>query len=155
MKRLGLVLVSLFMVLSCVACGQTKEETKKSELKFTPGSYTASAQGYNGEVSIEATFSETAITDIPVSYTHLDVYKRQAQTSPLPVWLFADGELVQRLLIEEGLASVSISNPEYTYAAQLQAAQSQPVIARGSVSSVTEYSRRRGEVCLLYTSRCV
>ena len=55
MKRLGLVLVSLFMVLSCVACGQTKEETKKSELKFTPGSYTASAQGYNGEVSIEAT----------------------------------------------------------------------------------------------------
>ena len=73
MKRLGLVLVSLFMVLSCAACGQTKEETKKSELKFTPGSYTASAQGYNGEVSIEATFSETA-----VSYTHLDVYKRQA-----------------------------------------------------------------------------
>ena len=71
-----------------------------------------------------------------------------AQTSPLPVWLFADGELVQRLLIEEGLASVSISNPEYTYAAQLQAAQSQPVIARGSVSSVTEYSRRRGEVGL-------
>ena len=55
---------------------------------------------------------------------------------------------MQRLLIEEGLASVSISNPEYTYAAQLQAAQSQPVIANGSVNSVTEYSRRRGEVGL-------
>ena len=73
----------------------------------------------------------------------LEIDDHVAQTTPLPVWLFADGELVQRLLIEEGLASVSISNPEYTYAAQLQ-----PVIARGSVSSVTEYSRRRGEVGL-------
>ena len=61
----------------------------------------------------------------------LEIDDHVAQTSPLPVWLFADGELVQRLLIEEGLASVSISNPEYTYAAQLQAAQSQPVIAHG------------------------
>ena len=78
----------------------------------------------------------------------LEIDDHVAQTSPLPVWLFADGELVQRLLIEEGLASVSISNPEYTYAAQLQAAQSQPVIAHGSVNSVTEYSRRRGEVGL-------
>lgn len=58
----------------------------------------------------------------------MEIDDHVAQTSPLPVWLFADGELVQRLLIEEGLASVSISNPEYTYAAQLQAAQSQPVI---------------------------
>lgn len=50
-----------------------------------------------------------------------------AQTTPLPVWLFADGELVQRLLVEEGAASVSISNPDYTYAAQLKAASSKPV----------------------------
>ncbi len=71
-----------------------------------------------------------------------------AQTSPLPVWLFADGELVQRLLVEEGAATVAVANPQYTYAAQLQAAQSQPVTARASVSSVTEYSRRRGEVGL-------
>ena len=90
MKRLGLVLVSLFMVLSCVACGQTKEETKKSELKFTPGSSTASAQGYNGEVSIEATFSETAITDIQV--------KEQKETAHV-------GDVAYPILIEDILAA--------------------------------------------------
>lgn len=73
-----------------------------------------------------------------------------AQTTPLPVWLFADGELVQRLLVEEGAASVSISNPDYTYAAQLKAASSKPVIARSAVSSVVEYNRRRGEVGLAF-----
>lgn len=90
MKRLGLILISLFMVLSCAACGQTKEETKKAELKFTAGSYTASAQGYNGEVSIEATFSENAITDIQV--------QEQKETAHV-------GDVAYPILIEDILAA--------------------------------------------------
>ena len=90
MKRLGLILISLFMVLSCAACGQTKEETKKAELKFTAGSYTASAQGYNGEVSIEATFSENAITDIQI--------QEQKETAHV-------GDVAYPILIEDILAA--------------------------------------------------
>ena len=66
MRKLGLTLIAFFMLLSCAACGQQQGETKKTDLQFKAGSYTASAQGYNGEVTIEATFSENAITDIQI-----------------------------------------------------------------------------------------
>ncbi|MCH1939227.1 FAD-dependent oxidoreductase [Holdemania massiliensis] len=66
MRKLGLTLIAFFMLLSCAACGQQQGETKKTNLQFKAGSYTASAQGYNGEVTIEATFSENAITDIQI-----------------------------------------------------------------------------------------
>lgn len=66
MRKLGLILIAFFMLLSCAACGQQQGETKKTDLQFKAGSYTASAQGYNGEVTIEATFSENAITDIQI-----------------------------------------------------------------------------------------
>ena len=66
MRKLGLTLIAFFMLLSCAASGQQQGETKKTDLQFKAGSYTASAQGYNGEVTIEATFSENAITDIQI-----------------------------------------------------------------------------------------
>lgn len=66
MKKMKLVLISFLMVITCAACGQTNEPTKSEGISFKAGTYTASAQGYNGEVKIEATFSETAITDIKV-----------------------------------------------------------------------------------------
>ena len=66
MRKLRLTLIAFFMLLSCAACGQQQGETKKTDLQFKAGSYTASAQGYNGEVTIEATFSENAITDIQI-----------------------------------------------------------------------------------------
>ena len=43
------------------------------------------------------------------------------QLYPLPVWLFCDGQLLQRVLVEEGVAQVNIRNPEYAYQAQLEA----------------------------------
>lgn len=67
MKKLCLTLISFLLALSCAACGSTEEKTNSEELKFTAGTYTGTAQGYNGEVTIEATFSETAITDIQVT----------------------------------------------------------------------------------------
>lgn len=73
-----------------------------------------------------------------------------AQDNPLPVWLFADGQLVQRLLIEQGGAEITIRNPDFTYASQLEAAQSQPVRAQPSSSGIREYSRRRGQLGLAF-----
>ena len=40
---------------------------------------------------------------------------------PLPVYLFADGELVQERLLQEGKAVLSIRNPNYRYEQQLEA----------------------------------
>ncbi len=36
-------------------------------ISFVPGTYTAQAEGYNGPVTVEATFSDTAVTDIQVT----------------------------------------------------------------------------------------
>ena len=68
------------------------------------------------------------------------------QLYPLPVWLFCDGQLLQRVLVEEGVAQVNIRNPEYAYQAQLEAALNQPVSAASSDSSLTWYviSRHAG-----------
>ena len=41
-------------------------EAEDAALSFTPGEYTASAQGYNGPVEVKATFSEDALTALEV-----------------------------------------------------------------------------------------
>ena len=50
---------------------------------YTAGTYTAEAKGRNGAIVVSVTFSEDSIESVevtePVSYTHLDVYKRQDQ----------------------------------------------------------------------------
>lgn len=49
------------------ALAQAKgEAAEAAELAFTAGSYTATAAGYNGDVTVTATFSETALTGITV-----------------------------------------------------------------------------------------
>ena len=74
--------------LRCLRANQGRNQEIRTQ--FTPGSYTASAQGYNGEVSIEATFSETAITDIQV--------KEQKETAHV-------GDVAYPILIEDILAA--------------------------------------------------
>lgn len=41
--------------------------TNDAALAFTAGTYTASAAGYNGDVTVDVTFSDTAMTDIAVT----------------------------------------------------------------------------------------
>ncbi len=47
------------------AKGEATENT--AELAFTAGTYTASAKGYNGNVTVNVTFSDTAVTAIEVT----------------------------------------------------------------------------------------
>lgn len=90
MKKLGLTLISFLMVISCAACGQTQKPANTEELKFKAGSYTTSAQGYNGEVTLETTFSDTAVTDIQV--------KEQKETGHV-------GDSAYPILIEDIIAA--------------------------------------------------
>ena len=43
------------------------EAAEAAELAFTAGTYTGTAAGYNGDVTVEATFSENAVTEIKVT----------------------------------------------------------------------------------------
>ncbi len=53
-------------VASALAQAAGEVTANEAELAFTPGTYTASAAGYNGDLTVDVTFSETAVTDIQV-----------------------------------------------------------------------------------------
>ena len=53
-------------VASALAQAAGEATANEAELAFTPGTYTASAAGYNGDLTVDVTFSETAVTDIQV-----------------------------------------------------------------------------------------
>lgn len=74
-KRIVALILILCLVLTFTGCQKTETETAKPEedkeevkeeaaISFTPGTYTGKGVGYGGEVVIEVTFSEDAITDI-------------------------------------------------------------------------------------------
>ncbi len=51
------------------------DEAPAGDIAFTPGEYTATADGYNGPVEVKVTFTENAVTDIVPNY---DVTKETA-----------------------------------------------------------------------------
>ena len=87
-------------------------------------------------------------TVVPVSYTHLDVYKRQEMTTRL--YLIA--------ALPVALAHATPTQARRVHAYYI-AGIKQPEISRieGVHSSKVSVSIRRGlrNICLLYTSRCV
>lgn len=83
MKRAAALLLGGAMVLSLAACGQDaqpsasptgsqtpqvtpSESAQAGQQKFTPGTYTAEAEGIRSTVKLAVTFSEDAITDIEI-----------------------------------------------------------------------------------------
>ena len=83
MKRTAALLLGGAMVLSLAACGQDaqpsasptgsqtpqvtpSESAQAEQQKFTPGTYTAEAEGIRSTVKLAVTFSEDAITDIEI-----------------------------------------------------------------------------------------
>ena len=81
MKRLTAILLSLCMVLALAGCSTASGETTEAAAAateatteaaqeaggLTAGTYTASADGNNGPVTVEVTFSDTAITEVKVT----------------------------------------------------------------------------------------
>ena len=75
MKKALAILMCCLLVMSCAACGNT-DSTSQSEnpaqptAKYTAGTYTATTDGMKGEMTVEVTFSEDAITDVKVTDQH-------------------------------------------------------------------------------------
>lgn len=66
-KRTVLVFLSIVLVLSVLSgCTGNKQGTETSNVSFKPGTYTAEADGRNGVVKVEVTFSENKIEDIKI-----------------------------------------------------------------------------------------
>ena len=59
MKKLVALLLSLCLVLGCVAFASADG--------YTPGTYEATTQGFGGDVKVEITVDENAITDVKIT----------------------------------------------------------------------------------------
>ena len=73
------------------------------------------------------------------------------ESIPLPVWLFADDQLVQKILLDHREAEILIANPTYLYMDQLLEVQDS-VMHKSDYESDYVYTRERGQLCLLFLS---
>ncbi|MBQ7888239.1 MAG: FMN-binding protein [Erysipelotrichaceae bacterium] len=64
MKKLFMILLSCLMAVSVAACSSTPKEEDKI---YTAGTYTATAAGFGGDVTVELTVSDTEITDVVIT----------------------------------------------------------------------------------------
>ena len=87
------------------AKGEATENT--AELAFTAGTYTGVASGYNGDVELSVTFSETAVTDIQLVSSKETQYVGDVAFEPM----FAD------ILAGNGTGVDTVSGATFTSAA--------------------------------------
>ena len=68
MKKLGKLLLSLMLVASVAGCSSsTPSQTTSSDALFTAGTYTGTARGNNGDVTVEVTFTDSTIESVTVT----------------------------------------------------------------------------------------
>ena len=87
------------------AKGEATENT--AELAFTAGTYTGVASGYNGDVELSVTFSETAVTDIQLVSSKETQYVGDVAFEPM----FAD------IIAGNGTGVDTVSGATFTSAA--------------------------------------
>lgn len=109
MKKIGLFLISAFMVLSMAACSQPAEggTTTAGTNSFTAGTYTATAAGFRGDVTLNVTFDDSALTAIEVVESSETVMIGEA----------AIGLLAEDIIEHQSVAVDSISSATVTSAA--------------------------------------
>ncbi len=140
MKKLASML--LIMTLTLSACsndaaevsssneGQIKEEAVQVEYTYTPGTYTAEAQGFGGAVEVTLTVSEDTITNVE--------FTAESETPELGGSAI---EKLQTILIEEGRNELdAISNATISSDAFLSAVDKALAEARGEeiISTVVQ-----------------
>lgn len=64
MKKFFMILLSCLMAVSVAACSSTPKEEEKI---YTAGTYTSTAAGFGGDVTVSLTVSETKITAVEIS----------------------------------------------------------------------------------------
>ena len=112
---------------------------------------------YRSTVYFRCVYHFLAYSYRPVSYTHLDVYKRQLRANAdkyglnpdqIAVWgASAGGHLAQFMGVTNGMdrfEDLSMGNADYS-------SDVQAVISNYGISDLTKWDMP----CLLYTSRCV
>lgn len=66
MKKRLIIILGLLLVFLLVSCQANDEPSNESAVDWTPGTYTATAQGMNGEIKVEVLLGDTSIEEITI-----------------------------------------------------------------------------------------
>lgn len=71
MKKALALLLCCALAVSITACGNTASSSNvETTMSYTPGTYTVTVPGMKGDMTVDVTFSETAITEVKVVDQH-------------------------------------------------------------------------------------
>lgn len=71
MKKALALLLCCALAVSITACGNTDSSSNvETTMSYTPGTYTVTVPGMKGDMTVDVTFSETAITEVKVVDQH-------------------------------------------------------------------------------------
>lgn len=121
MRRISVILLCIVMVLSLAACG-----SQESKSVYKAGTYTASANGKNGEVKVEATFTGDKIQAVKILE-----HKETAGIADAPV-----KSIPEKIVSNQSLAIDTVSGATITSQAILTAVEDCVKQAGGDVDSL-------------------
>lgn len=121
MKKI-LILLALFPFLHATSYQAELVSCQQDELIIKSQGQELQVSLFNVKIKESAGWNKTCDLLENAKSITFEVDPSSAVKDPLPVYLFADDDLVQEVLLKQKLAFLQIKNPEYTYEKQLEEA---------------------------------
>lgn len=97
------------------------EKCDKDELVFSKDEHSFQASFFNIRFVDEKARLKACSLLANANRVEVEIDPQSSHAQPIDVYIFTDGYLLQRELIEKGLAKINIRNPEYIYEAEIEA----------------------------------
>lgn len=97
------------------------EKCDEDELVFSKDEHSFQASFFNIRFVDEKARLKACSLLEKANRVEVEIDPQSSHTQPIDVYIFTDGYLLQRELIEKGLAKINIRNPEYVYEAEMEA----------------------------------
>lgn len=97
------------------------EKCDEDELVFSKDEHSFQASFFNIRFVDEKARLKACSLLEKTNRVEVEIDPQSSHAQPIDVYIFTDGYLLQRELIEKGLAKINIRNPEYVYEAEMEA----------------------------------
>lgn len=115
------------------------EKCDEDELVFSKDEHSFQASFFNIRfVNEEARLKACSLLQ-NANRVEVEIDPQSSHAQPINVYIFTDGYLMQRELIEKGLAKINIRNPEYIYEAEMEEGLSETVPAMANTQVFVDH----------------
>lgn len=115
------------------------EKCDEDELVFSKDEDSFQASFFNIRFIDENARLKACSLLLNANRVEVEIDPQSSHEQPIDVYIFTDGYLLQRELIEKGLAKINIRNPEYIYEAEIEAGLSETVPAMANTQVFVDH----------------